>query len=238
MSAALATLGRFLTFRASRDELQNLNWSHLIVGFLFVWLAGVGRNWDNAKAGVWQHLGIGSLVYVFALAALMAVIIAPFFNATDWRVYRRALTVICLTAPPALLYAIPVEMWMSEGAARTTNYFLLGFVAMWRVALWMFYLRRGAGFSWPRVLACTLLALSVIVGIFGALGLGSAVMQSMGGVRSPAQQTAENVAGLLFLIAAISFLPLLTFYGVLVRQAHSESPDDEFLRRAKQFRGK
>ena len=233
MKSALATMGRFLTFRASSAELQNLNWSHLAWGFFFVWLAGIGRSWDNAEAGLWRHLGVGSLIYVFALAALMATIIAPFFGTTDWRVYRRALTAICLTAPPALLYAIPVEAWMSASAARAANYSLLAIVALWRVALWMFYLRRGALFSWPRVLACTLLALCVIVGIFGALGLGSAVMNAMAGARSPEQQAAEDSAarftGALFLIAAVSFFPLLIFYTSQSFQAVRERRDAEHL---------
>lgn len=222
MSAAFATMSRFLTFRASREELQNLSWSHLAVGFFFVWLAGVARNWDNPKAEFLQHLGVGSLVYVFALATLMTLILAPFFRERDWTVYRRALTVICLTAPPALFYAIPVEMWMSASAARTANYSLLAIVATWRVALWMFYLRRGASFSWPRVLACTLLALSVIVGIVGLFGVLANVGDIMGGVRNPVQAQSERVASALFGIAFFSFLPLLIFYMTLATKAAQE----------------
>lgn len=224
MRTALGTMGRFLTFRAAPDELQNMNRRHFAVGFFFVWLAGIARNWDNAKAGAWQHLGVGALAYVFALAVLMTLIIAPFFGERNGSVYRRALTVICLTAPPALLYGIPVEMWMNASAARAANYSLLAFVAAWRVALWMFYLRRGARFSHSQVLACTLLALSVIIGLVGFLGLGSAVMNAMSGVRTPAQQAAENFAGILSAIAFFSFLPLLIFYFVQLTKYRRERP--------------
>ncbi len=50
--------------------------------------------------------------------------------------------VVCLTAPPALLYAIPVERFFDAATARNINTGFLAFVAAWRVALLAFYLMR------------------------------------------------------------------------------------------------
>lgn len=216
MKNATATMLRFLSFRASPAELASLGGPHLALGFGFVWLAGVARNWDNPDAELARHLGIGSLAYVFALAALLTIVATPFSSERDWSVYRRVLTVVCLTAPPALLYGIPIERWASADTARNANYALLAFVAAWRVALWAFYLRRGAGLKWPQVLVCTLLPLSIIVGVVGVLGLGAAIMNGMAGVRDPAREAASAVAAVLFSAASLSFLPLLIAYGFVL----------------------
>jgi hypothetical protein len=49
--------------------------------------------------------------------------------------YERVLTFVTLTAPPALLYAIPVERFMALQDAQITNFWFLAIVALWRVAL-------------------------------------------------------------------------------------------------------
>jgi|GEM_PF-4987218 len=50
-----------------------------------------------------------------------------------WPAY---LAFVTLTAPPALLYAIPVERFMTPSAASVTNAWFLAVVAAWRVGLW------------------------------------------------------------------------------------------------------
>ena len=50
-----------------------------------------------------------------------------------WPAY---LAFVTLTAPPALLYAIPVERFMTPSAASVTNVWFLAVVAAWRVGLW------------------------------------------------------------------------------------------------------
>lgn len=43
----------------------------LAYGFIFTWLAGVGRYWDNPRAELWQIMGLGSIAYVFVLALII-----------------------------------------------------------------------------------------------------------------------------------------------------------------------
>jgi hypothetical protein len=68
MLAEMATLFRLLTFRASRDELRQFNYRHLALGLMLTWLVGMGRWWEDPHASLLQHLGIGSVVYIFLLA--------------------------------------------------------------------------------------------------------------------------------------------------------------------------
>jgi hypothetical protein len=124
---------RLLTFRRPSEAIQHEWKAFLTFGLLFTWLAGVGRYWDNPRADLWQHLGLGSLVYVFVLALVLWTIVAP-LRPKNWS-YRNVLLFISLTAPPAVLYAVPVELFLSPDAARATNAWFLAVVAIWRVAL-------------------------------------------------------------------------------------------------------
>src|SRR3712207_7552248 len=54
-----------------RDWSSDVCSSDLAFGLACTWLVGVGRYWDNPRASLLQHLGVGSVVYVFALALLL-----------------------------------------------------------------------------------------------------------------------------------------------------------------------
>ncbi len=98
---------RFLTFRPVSSAVP-AHWRALLIfGLLFTWLAGIGRYWDNPRAHVWQYLGLGSVAYVFVLALIIWLLLAP-LRPKNWS-YRNVLLFITLTAPPAILYAIPVR---------------------------------------------------------------------------------------------------------------------------------
>jgi len=62
--ASFQTALRLLFFRASQSELIQLGWRHLAIGVICTWLVGVGRYWDNPRAGLLQHLGVGSVIYI------------------------------------------------------------------------------------------------------------------------------------------------------------------------------
>ena len=47
---------RFLTFRPMSPAIRTHWQAYLAFGLLFTWLAGVGRYWDNPRAGLWQQL--------------------------------------------------------------------------------------------------------------------------------------------------------------------------------------
>jgi len=50
---------------------MELGGMHLMFGLLCAWLAGMGRYWDDPGAHLLQRLGVGSVIYVFALSFLL-----------------------------------------------------------------------------------------------------------------------------------------------------------------------
>ena len=137
MANVLRTSFRILTLRFSERDLLAFDTKHLLYGLFCTWLVGIGRFWDNHNANLLQHLGIGSIIYVFILAAYLYVVILA-LNPDRWS-YRNLLAFITLTSPPAILYAIPVEVWFPRETARNINVGFLGIVATWRVLMHSVY---------------------------------------------------------------------------------------------------
>lgn len=219
----IATWARYLFFVSSREELATLSWrTWLGPGLIATWLAGMGRYWDHPSAPLVQMFGVGSVVYVFVLGALIYAVIAP-LRPRRWG-YLQTVTFMSLTAPPALLYAMPVERWMTIDDAIVANAWFLGIVAAWRVALLITILRRYADLTWPRTVVGCLVSLSGIVVALFALNLEKAVFEIMGGFR---QATANDGAyAVLFLLTALAFyaaIPLLVLYLILVRLARLDA---------------
>lgn len=213
--SVLATVMRLLTFRASRDELVGLGSSHLAFGLLATWIVGIGRWWDDPEAHLVQHLGLGSLTYVFVLAFVLWLLTKP-LGPQNWS-YRSVLTFVTLTSPPAILYAIPVERFLDLATARLINVWFLAFVALWRVGLLVFYLRRSARLPWHSVLVATLLPITIVVTALTALNLERAVFDVMGGLREEgtAGDSAYGVLVGLTLLSTILVGPLLLAYGLI-----------------------
>lgn len=198
---------RLLTFRPAGPAVHTHWKAFLAFGFFFTWLAGVGRYWDNPKADVWQWLGLGSLAYVFVLALIVWAFLAP-LRPKNWS-YRNVLLFITLTAPPAIIYAIPVEKFMLASSARTSNGGFLVVVASWRVAMFALFLRRVAGLSRGMVVVATLLPLAMIVGALSALNLEHvvvAVFNVMGGIREDDRSANDTAFGIVLLLALLSWL--------------------------------
>ena len=213
--SVLATVIRLLTFRASREELVGLGSSHLAFGLLATWIVGIGRWWDDPEAHLLQHLGLGSLTYVFVLAFVLWLLTKP-LGPQNWS-YRSVLTFVTLTSPPAILYAIPVERFLDLTTARLINVWFLAFVALWRVGLLVFYLRRSARLPWYSVLVATLLPITIVVTALTALNLERAVFDVMGGLREEgtAGDSAYGVLVGLTLLSTILVGPLLLAYGLI-----------------------
>jgi hypothetical protein len=225
--AVVSTTIRLLTFRATREELINLTGKHLAFGLLCAWIVGIGRYWDNPRVGMLQHLGIGSVVYVFALSLFLWLIVWP-LRPKHWT-YFRVLTFVSLVSPPAILYAIPVEQFYSLLTADNINVVFLLIVAIWRVALLIFFLRRLGELDWFSIPVATLLPLTVIVFTLTALNLEKAVFDFMGGIR---QGTASDGAyAILFLLSFLSVLlvvPLLICYIVLSVAARVQAQQERY----------
>ena len=206
---------RLLFFRASPAELEKISGRHFAIGLLCTWLVGMGRYWDNARVGLLQHLGVGSVIYIFVLSLFLWLVIWP-LRPRNWT-YFKVLIFISLVSPPAALYAIPVEKFASLNFANTINAWLLAIVATWRVALLIFYLRRSGKLKWLSTIVAACLPLTIIVVALAMLNLERVVFNFMGGISDASPN--DGAYGILFLLSLLSvalFVPLLICYLWLV----------------------
>lgn len=195
---------RLLAFRRPGPALAQHFGAYLAFGLFWTWLAGIGRYWDNPKAFWWQSLNLGSLAYVFVLALLIWALVAP-LRPRNWS-YRSVLLFVTLTAPPALLYAIPVERYLSADAARAANAWFLGVVAAWRVALYGVYLGRVARLDAGPLVVAMLLPLTLIVVALAVLNLEHVVFDLMSGIRDEDRGSADTAYTVVFTLSMFSFL--------------------------------
>jgi hypothetical protein len=205
---------RLLSFRRPSAAIADHWRAYLAFGLFFTWLAGIGRYWDNPRAFLWQYLGLGSVAYVFCLALVIWLLILP-LKPRHWT-YWNVLVFITLTAPPALLYAIPVEQFMSLPAAQSTNVWFLAIVAAWRVALFFVFLRRVAGLTGVAIVVATLLPLVLIVVALTALNLEHVVFAIMSGTR-PEDRSANDAS--YFVVVAIAFFSMFAAPFLLIAYA-------------------
>jgi hypothetical protein len=193
----LSTAFRVLTFRARTSDYEGLDGRHLVFGLACAWLAGIGRYWDNPRVEGVQKLGLGSVAYVLALSLLLFVLVRP-LRPDRWT-YRRTAAFVALTAPPALIYAVPVERLYPLDRARAINVAFLLVVASWRVALYGHFLRRSARLRWASLLAALLAPLTIIVVALVLLNLERAVFDLMAGIRDDGTASDEAYATLIAL---------------------------------------
>lgn len=209
----LKTIGRLLTFKLTRDEMLSFNKQHLIAGVIGTWIVGMGRYWDDEGASLLQHLGLGSVIYIFVLAAFIWLIVKPFV-VDNWT-YFTVLSFISLTSFPAILYAIPVERMVSIDAARTLNVWFLAIVAGWRLALLYFFLQRFTRLSIANIITITMMPICLIIATLTALNLHRVVFNIMGGFREDnAHDSAYFVLMFLTVISVILTIPLLIAYFI------------------------
>jgi hypothetical protein len=207
-----------LLFRPFKPAIREHWLAYLAWGLFTTWLAGVGRYWDHPNANWWQYAGLGSVAYVFVLSAFLWLVVAP-LRPRNWNPVG-VLIFVTMTSLPALLYAIPVEMFMSLPNAQTANVIFLAIVASWRVGLLAVFLRRGAGLTVTGVLVATLLPLALIVTALSVLNLEKAVFEIMGGNRQRTQNDAAYMIVTLISLVSVLLSPiLLIIYGILVRIA-------------------
>jgi len=204
---------RFLTFRSFKLDTSIFNW-YLAFGIGFTWLCGIGRYWDNPRADLWQYLGLGSVIYIFIMAFILWLVILP-LKPKNWQ-YKNILLFVSLTSLPAILYAIPVERFMSLESAQLANVWFLAVVAIWRVALLFKYLKSVANLSGLCVLVATLLPLTLIVVILTSLNLEHVVFKIMAGLEGNEKSANDNAYFFLMLITYFSVMAspvLLSLYG-------------------------
>ena len=193
----------------------------------------MGRWWDDPGANWLQHLGLGSIIYIFVLAALLWLVVRPFVP-ENWT-YLRVLTFVSLTSPPAILYAIPVESITDLATARTLNVWFLATVAAWRVALLFFFLRRFARLSVLAVFVATLLPIIAIIATLTVLNLERAVFDIMGGLRDSGTEN-DSAYAVLFVFTLLSLylvIPVFALYllTIVVGGRRTEKVEDHDLER-------
>lgn len=223
----LPTVWRLLTFKITREEMLRLDNRFLLFGLLSVWGVGMGRSWDDPKAEILQHLGVGSLAYVFAMTLILWLVARPLVM--DNLTYKQVFLFVSLVSPPAIIYAIPVEKFLDAGAARAANTTFLGIVATWRVALLVFYLNRLLDLPRKHAVIAALTLLVVIAAPLTVLQVFSDIMEAMGGFRdgkfvggTPDHDPVKNFFLLLGGISILAFLPLLVAHSYLSSQCPVE----------------
>lgn len=222
-------LWRMLFFRLGSQEYLELGPRDAALGVLCAWIAGIGRYWDHPTAGAAQKSGLGSVVYVVALSALLWLLLMPL--RANRQKYVTLLAAVSLTSPLAWLYAVPVERWFDVGTAISLNLWFLAIVAGWRVALLARFLHRGANCSAPRALVLTLVPLCGILVVLQQLNLEHAVFQLMSGIDrvSPIERVNDATYSFLWVVtnvaALLSLVIVPSYLWMVVRSLSSRDPD-------------
>lgn len=123
--------------------------------------------------------------------------------------YFGLLTMITLTSFPAVLYAIPVERFMTLEHARSANVWFLALVAIWRVALFATYLRRAYHLSFWVTLLALLLPLMAIVSSLFVLNLEHVVFNIMAGIAESNESANDGAYEVIFLLTLFSYLGII-----------------------------
>jgi len=187
-----------LLFRNFKPKTKEFPYQYLLFGLMTAILAGIGRYWDNPRAHWWQYAGMGSFLYCFVLAFLIYIILSP-LKPENWSYYN-VLTFVSLTSLPALLYAIPVEKFMNLHNAQITNLWFLLTVALWRVILFVLYLKRSARLSGMKILVSFLLPIILIITMLSILNLEHVIIKLMAGLRED-EKSVNDLAYMIVLFA-------------------------------------
>jgi len=216
------TINKLLTFRLTRNEMIHFNEKHFYAGLIGTWIVGMGRYWDDSKASLFLHLGLGSVIYIFVLALFIWLILKP-FRLKDWT-YFTVLTFIGLTSFPAIFYAIPVEMFFSINIANMINVWFLAIVALWRLLLLFYFLKKVTQLNRLNIFIVTLMPITLIISTLTALNLHRVVFDIMGGVRNnTAHDSSYVILLVLTWVSGILVIPLLIGYGIGIYNSRKKS---------------
>lgn len=192
-----------LLFRIDAERIKRFGWAHLALGLIFTWIVGIGRWYDDEKAIDLQQLGVGSLLYVFVLALVIWIFGKGIANRRNWR-YFTVLVYVTLTAPPAIIYALPVEKFFELDIAVKINLWFLAFVAAWRVALLVRLYAVLGEMNRLQTAICATLPVSLIIFIISSAGFANQIVNAMGGLRKDEPQNVDfltRISGTAFLLS-------------------------------------
>ncbi len=217
----LTTVAKLLTFKLTRNQMLQFEKKHLIAGIIGTWIVGMGRYWDDKGANIIQHVGLGSVIYIFVLAAFIWLILKPFYL-ENWS-YFTVLTFISLTSFPAIFYAIPVERFFLVSTANSMNVWFLGIVAIWRLCLLYYFLKYFTKISPGNIFTVTFMPICLIITVLTTLNLHKVVFEVMSGIRNPSPHDSSYM-WLMFLTGISIILSpfLLIAYGVGIYLRHKK----------------
>jgi len=219
LSEVLTQQIRALLFKKVQLAPSSDRWVLYVYLLLVALLVGAGRYWDHPSAYSWQYLGLGSVTYIFILSALLYLVVLP-LQPARWT-YSTVFVFVGFTSLPALLYAIPVERLMHVEQAKAVNAWFLAVVAVWRVALYVNFLKRGAGLEGLGIFVATLLPLSAIIASLAFLNLEHVVFNIMAGIGEGVRSQNDTAYAVVFWLSVLSYIlmPLtLILYVVEVRR--------------------
>lgn len=222
----LATALAALSFRASREELGSLDGRHILLGLVLTWAMGAGRNWGDPGVGPILSLGFGWVLHLLGFAVLMWLILKPLTPPS--LSLSNLLALLALTMPLALIYAVPIEIIFDLGTVEDLDIRPFVLIAVWPVAVTLFYARRALSFDWGQAAVvvllpfCLIVAMAAVIGVMPAFTviLAEAIMTLFGRPVDDAVME-EALTGfmmwhLVFYAALASFVSLLVAYGMLV----------------------
>ena len=216
---------RFLFFQEIKPNTEQLKNYYLTIGIVSAWVAGIGRYWDNPRADLWQHLGLGSVAYVFLLALILWALIKP-LRPENWS-YKSVLVFVGMTAPPGILYAIPVERYFTLSTAQSINVWFLAIVATWRVILLFQYLIRSAKLSGFTVFVSAMMPLVIIISVLAILNLEHVVFKIMAGSTEDEKTANDSAYVILLIITYFSFflspILLISYLGLIWKRRKKTS---------------
>lgn len=200
-----------LALKLTKQEIMGFTKQNFFVGLFITWLVGMGRYWDDPNAKLLQHLGLGSVIYIFCMSTFIWLIVKP-FKIDGWK-YITVLTFVSFTSLPALLYAIPIEKFTSINIATKVNAWFLIIVAFWRVTMLFNFLKKFTALNWVTITAIALLPICFIIVLLSLLNLERAVFNIMGGFRQTVNDKAYEVLLTLTMISIFSLPFLLILYA-------------------------
>ncbi len=217
----LLSLGKYLV--GSREEILRLAGSRkaLVLGFLFVIIAGFAREYDGEDLlrEPWHVLlPLGASLVTSALLYVLVSGIAWGHGAERPSLvgYLDFLGLYWLTAPLALVYAIPVERFLPAAGAVEANLWLLSLVALWRVLL----MARVVSVLYRVGFITSFFIVMLFADTVAAVLLFQVqlpIVAIMGGIRlSQSEQVLHNTVFLLRVFTVLSWPVWLIGFGIAV----------------------
>lgn len=138
-SVTLLTLVKFLAGHSDAIRAVAGSKGALWLGLAFVLVAGLAREYDQKDllAEPWWLIVplLVSLALAFVQFLFFWILRTRSSTLSTADAFRAFLTCFWMTAPLALLYAIPYERWNDDLGAATANYRTLALVSLWRGVL-------------------------------------------------------------------------------------------------------